>query len=213
MSTAMKLQCADGVYARDNLLNVMEAEVATIPTDGTAGYGPGARVWLTTAVSGATLYVNEGTSSSCAFKRVTAGPVAPLLAGSTLTLTADYNGKWVGLDQLAGSVVTLPAATGSGNRYPFFVHTKATSNSHIVKVANSTDVMQGTVQSAADDADATRSWIAGATADTVTLNRTTTGSVNVGEWLEFIDIKSGVFLVRGVTSSSGTEATPFSATV
>jgi hypothetical protein len=136
-------------------------------------------------------------------------------AGATLTLTAALHaGKTVLLDTAAGSVVTLPAATGTGNTYRFVIKTKATSNSHIIKVANGTDIMQGLVFTLSDDATAVpKAWAAGATDDTVTLNRTTTGSVTVGEWFEIQDIVSGVFAVRGFTQSSGTEATPFSATV
>lgn len=137
-----------------------------------------------------------------------------IAAGSALTVTqALHDGKTIKLDTAAGSTCTLPAATGTGAMYRFVVSVLATSNSHIVKVANGTDIMQGIILSRADDADATRAWGTGATDDTITLNRTTTGSVLRGEWIEVLDVASGLFLVRGVTASSGTEATPFSATV
>lgn len=133
-------------------------------------------------------------------------------AGSTLTLTAALHaGKIINLDQLAGSVVTLPAAAGTGNRYRFIVSVLATSNSHVIKVANSSDAMCGIIQTMSDDPATMKGFAAVAgTSDTITLNRTTTGSVTVGEYIEIVDVATNLFLVQGVTSSTGTEATPFS---
>jgi hypothetical protein len=44
----------------------------------------------------------------------------------------------------------------------------------------------------------------------VSLNGTTLGGV-VGDVVEFIDVKSGVWSVMAFTAPTGTEATPFSA--
>lgn len=141
---------------------------------------------------------------------------APNVAGgSTLTLTeALHSGKTINLDTAAGTTVTLPAATGSGARYRFLVTLLATSNSHIIKVANANDAMQGFVFTMSDDPVTVKGFFAVAgTSDTITLNRTTTGSVTKGEYIEITDIAANVFQVVGFTSSTGTEATPFSATV
>ena len=136
-----------------------------------------------------------------------------VLAGSTLAVTvALHDGKTVLFDQLAGSVCTLPAAAGTGARIRFATSVLATSNSHIVKVTG-TDIMVGaiTVIDAADDTLTT--FATTATSDTITLNRTTTGSVRIGEMIEIEDIKAGFWAVRGVLVGTGGEATPFSATV
>lgn len=139
---------------------------------------------------------------------------APLPAGATLTMDeSTYAGRTVLLDTAAGSVVTLPASTGNGATYRFLIKTKATSASHIVKVGNSTDIIQGIIETMSDDPVTMKGFAAAGTDDTITLNRTTTGSVNVGEWIEITDYAAGFFGVRGVTSSTGTEATPFSSTV
>jgi len=139
-------------------------------------------------------------------------------AGSTLTLTAaTHAGRTINLDTAAGSTVTLPAATGSGDRYRFVVSVLATSNSHIVKVANSTDIIWGAATLADTDGTSTIvTFIAnGTTHDTITLNRTTTGSVTLGENFTLVDYASGKWLIEGhaVLSNTGTAATPFSATV
>lgn len=140
--------------------------------------------------------------------------VRSIAAGSTLTLTEKDSGSIVKLDTASGSVVTLPASTGNQARYRFLVTVLATSNSHIIKVANSSDAMQGFVFTMSDDPVTVKGFFAVAgTSDTITLNRGTTGSVTKGEYIEVIDIATNVFQVVGFTSSTGTEATPFSATV
>lgn len=142
------------------------------------------------------------------------GASAQIAAGSTLTLTnATHSGKTIKLDTVTGSVVTLPAATGSGARFRFRVSLLATSNSHKIQVANSTDVMQGYIFSVDDTSDNAVGFFTAATSDTITLNRTTTGSVSLGEFIEIEDIASGFFHVRGFISNTGTPATPFSAAV
>lgn len=139
---------------------------------------------------------------------------APVEAGSTLTLTVEeHSGKLIALDTATGSTVTLPAATGSGAKFRFYVETIATSNAHIVKVANANDTMIGFVHSVDDTSDNVVGFIAGSTADTITLNGSTTGSVSIGEYIEVEDIAATKWLVRGFISNTGAPATPFSAAV
>jgi hypothetical protein len=52
-----------------------------------------------------------------------------------------------------------------------------------------------------------------AASDTITLNRSDTGSVKIGERFVLKDIKAGFWAVSGVIVATGTEATPFSAAV
>lgn len=139
----------------------------------------------------------------------------PYSVGAALSVTADLHAGRIGkLDALAGSIATLPKATGSGARFLFAITALATSNSHIIKVADSVDTMQGIIIAGGDTATTVLNhWAAGATADTITLNRTTTGSTALGEWVECVDIAPGKWQVSGVVEQTGAEATPFSATV
>lgn len=138
----------------------------------------------------------------------------PVSAGSALTVTAAaHAGKIIALDAAAGSTVTLPAATGTGNVYTFVTKALATSNSHIIKVANATDVLSGSL-TVVDNADGTATTFGTvAASDTITLNRTTTGSVKIGERINIVDVAAGFFSVTGTVIATGSEATPFSATV
>ena len=135
------------------------------------------------------------------------------VTAATLTVTqAAYAGSVVTLNRAAGQAVTLPAATGTGSQYRFFIGTTITSNSTTIKVANSTDVMAG-VALVANDTDASASLFeTAADSDTITFNGTTTGGV-LGAMVELVDVAAGVWWVRVTGAATGSEATPFSATV
>lgn len=139
----------------------------------------------------------------------------PVAGGSALTLTAAaHAGKTILLDTAAGTTITLPAASGTQAVYRFAVTVLATSNSHIIKVANASDIMVGAILTIdTDTSDAAASFATAATSDTITLNRSTTGSVRTGEFIEVIDAATNRFHVRGTVCVTGTPATPFSATV
>lgn len=137
-----------------------------------------------------------------------------IAAGATLTMNYDtHEGRIICLDTAAGSVVTLPPATGSGAVYRFLITVTATSNSHVIKVGNATDEMRGFVVQDSDTATAPNIWWAADNDDTITLNRTTTGLAAQGECFEIVDATPNHFYVKGFGQASGTEATPFSATV
>lgn len=135
--------------------------------------------------------------------------------GSTKTISATQGGgSTFNLDTATGTVITLPKATGTGKTFRFLVTVLATSNSHIVKVTDAVDTMQGTLETLNTSTNAVTGWAAVAgTSDTITLNRTTTGSVTKGEVFEVRDLAATIWTVTGWLTQSGTAATPFSATV
>lgn len=132
---------------------------------------------------------------------------------ATLTVTKDaHEGRAVTLNRAAGIAVTLPAATGSGDTYGFYVGTTITSNSTTIKVANASDTMVGMVHLATTTLGAPSSEAAGGTDDTITMNGTTTGGI-VGSYVVVEDIAENVWRINGDLVGSGTLATPLSATV
>ena len=138
---------------------------------------------------------------------------SPLSLTASTTLSNKRHGDGgVVVNAAAGLTMTLPAASGSGVKFDIVIGTTVTSNSVILQVANSTDIMTGNVMSAADSGSSVNGWEAGATDDTITLNGTTTGGVK-GDYITIRDVASGVWNVRMVSSSTGTEATPFSSAV
>lgn len=138
-----------------------------------------------------------------------------VLSGATLSLTeATHDGKTILLNFGTGATVTLPASTGSGARFKIVIKTPLSSGSYIVKVANSSDIIQGTLATTASDAAGTaKGWVAAAADDTVTLNNTTTGGIKAGEWFELEDISANLWAIHGNLAYTGAGATPFSATV
>lgn len=114
------------------------------------------------------------------------------------------------LDSTTGRIVTLPASTGAGDVYTVYVKTTVSSGSHVVQVANSTDVMNGGVAMSTDIGGT--NMLASATSDTVTMNGSTTGGL-AGSWLRFTDVVAGFWMAEGFLVTTGTEATPWSAAV
>lgn len=142
------------------------------------------------------------------------GPDSLVFAtAATLTATsALHSGRTVVLDRAAGQAVTLPAAIGSGNSYKFFVATTITSNSTTIKVADATDIMAGAAI-VANDTDASASiFETAADSDTITFNGGTTGGIK-GATVVLQDVATNLWSVSIIGAATGTEATPFSATV
>lgn len=148
---------------------------------------------------------------------VTDGPItasgAVTVTAATLTVTrSQHASRTVILSRSGGIGVTLPAATGTGDKYRFVIGTVSTTG-YVFSSVVGTDLMEGVIfgASTTDSAtDAARTWLSGATDDTVTLNGTTTGGVAIGDWVEFEDISATGWSVRGMVTQSGSEATPFS---
>lgn len=139
------------------------------------------------------------------------GSLVTVDADVTLT-SASHAGRTMLLDVASGATVTLPAASGTGNVYKFFVKTTVTSNNYIIQVASADDTMAG-VAIVANDGGATASiFETVAASDTITLDGSTTGGI-LGGQVELQDVASGVFSVVVRGAATGTEATPFSAAV
>lgn len=135
------------------------------------------------------------------------------VTAATLTVTAlEHLGKIIYLNRAAGITVTLPAATGTGNMYRFWVGVAVTSNNDIIKVANASDTMQGTLVLALAAGGAPFTETAGGTDDTITMNGTTTGGL-IGSYVELVDRATNVWALFGTLAGSGTLASALSATV
>ena len=137
-----------------------------------------------------------------------------LTATATLT-NADHAGRILLMGEVGGDAAapfTLPAATGSGAEFQFIVSVVNTSN-YVIKVADATDTIDGSVTLHQDSANTVASFNTASDSDTITMNGTTTGGVSIGDEITLIDIASNQYMVKGILTASGTEATPFSASV
>jgi len=141
------------------------------------------------------------------------GGAAVSTTATTLSVTqTQHAGRVVRIATTAPIVVTLPASSGSGDTYTFFMAVAATATESTIKVANASDVMKGVVWAATTTSDNAESFITTATSDSIEMNGTTKGGV-IGDLYILRDISTGVWSVQGFTAPTGTEATPFDATV
>ena len=139
------------------------------------------------------------------------GSLVSVTADVTLT-SASHAGRTMVFDIASGATVTLPAASGTGNVYKFFVKTIVTSNSYKIQVANANDTMAGVAIIANDSDNSASLFETAAASDTITLDGTTTGGI-LGGQVEIQDVASNIFSVAIRGAATGTEATPFSAAV
>ena len=174
------------------------------------------------------VFVEDGMTVTSGGLTVTAGGVTVTAGTTTLggslvrdlvTLTADTTitqADHAGRILLMGEVGGDAAATGSGDEYKFIVSVVNTSN-YVIKVADATDTIDGSVvvtnDSSAGGTASLISWPTVAASDTITLDGTTTGGAQIGDYVLLTDIATNQYTVSGLLNASGTEATPFSATV
>lgn len=165
---------------------------------------PGTLTIGSTTVSATAAEINRAADVSARVVATTA---------ATLTVTATEHGsRTIVLGSTHTQTITLPQATGSGERYKFAVSVVGTDGSKVITVANATDVMAGFSVVNSTSTDQASSFLTSETSDTVTFNNTTTGGI-VGTTVIIEDIATGVFLVNCEACVSGIPATPFSAAV
>src|SRR5262249_33086566 len=134
------------------------------------------------------------------------------VAAATFGVTAAHAGHVITLNRATGIAVTLPAASGTGNRFKFVVGTSVSGGSTTIKVANASDVMCGNAVLFQDSGDTVVGFAAGSTADTITMDGSTQGGLK-GAVVDAVDVGANLWHVNYVSDASGTEASPFSATV
>lgn len=146
--------------------------------------------------------------------------LAPIQAtAATLTVTAALHaGRTVMLNRAGGIAVTLPAATGTGNKYRFVVQTTFTGAAQI-NVANATDYFIGFAINGIDGGTqvphlypTANTGTVATESDIISLFGTANAQGGIkGQTVEIEDVASAVFQIRSVSDAAGTEATPFSA--
>lgn len=123
-----------------------------------------------------------------------------------VVVDASYNNKVVVVSKADGAALTVPAATGSGNKFTVIIGETITSGSTTITAPGGTSYHGGTsIRSAADNTASSFE----ATGTTITLDGTTTGGGR-GDKFELVDMAAGLYSVQGLQNGSGTLATPFS---
>lgn len=164
-------------------------------------------------IDGVIKYYDRVNSVVRQFAALNPAPVS--ITGATTITNALHVGRTLLLNAAAGGQIDLPAATGSGDKYNFIVATSLTSASWVFRTNVATgDVFKGGVE--IDDTGDTAAlaaaafFPAGASDEVLTLAFSATLGTQ-GAYVEFTDIASGVFAVRGYLGGSLDPATPWGA--
>ncbi len=127
-------------------------------------------------------------------------------------ITSSSDGEVIVLDKAAGLAITLAGATGSGIRLKMYVKTTFTGACTIKVTGN--DTMKGYAILGTDDGgNAPKFFATAADTDTITFAADNTTGGIAGATIELVDIAADTWAVQIISDASGTEATPFSATV
>lgn len=217
--TALAIVAALNTYVAGSSFEVKIKNTTVYPMTITAGSG----VTLTgTAViqgnSVATYLVTITSTTAVAMEFVQAASyinggssVLPVSIGASATVTTAQAGTTFLLNTAAGSVATLPAATGSGSKYVFVVSTTATSNAHKILAASTADFIIGL---AAGFHTTTTTIFAspGATNHSIQMPFTGTQPSGgfIGDKFEFQDIGANLWECTGMFQAGTAPTTPFS---
>lgn len=135
---------------------------------------------------------------------------APVNAGAAIAVTT-ATATTINLNTAAGSVVTLPAATGSGKVFRFLVTTTTTSGAHKILAASSSDFLNGI---AIGYTGSTAKVFGSAAATNHSIQMPFTGSQPsggfIGDWIELVDNAANLWTVSMQYQAGTTPTTPFS---
>lgn len=134
------------------------------------------------------------------------GGGAPVNITTAQTLTTANAGKINTINSAAGIALVMPAATGTGNTYTFFIGTTVTSIGTTITTGGSDKITGSAYQTGATGA-ATAFYIA--SGSVITLNGTTKGGIK-GDLITYRDVGAALWSVEVLESITGTAATPFS---
>jgi hypothetical protein len=170
---------------------------------------------LTVTASTGTLTIPNGVvfTGPAASGTAAVNSPAPILAGASLAVTAAMSNSPILLNTAAGSVATLPAATGSGNKYRFIVTTTTTSGAHKILANSVSDFLNGNAVGHTAAGATLAFSAAAATAHSIQMPFAGTQPSGgfIGDYFDFIDIAANLWAVSGMYQAGTTATTPFSA--
>lgn len=189
---------------------VWDSTTATLYALGIPGKGTSGRTIIPSAGVATTWTAPQTFNALTTLNSGLAGP-APRACGATCALAATDSFKTILLNTAAGSVATLPTATGTGNIYRFVVSTAVTSNADKVLLATVTDSIIGTA--VGQNANTAKVFVGSATVHSLQMPFAGTQPSGgfLGDSYMCQDIAAGIYECNGNYSAGVTPTTPFSA--
>lgn len=141
-----------------------------------------------------------------------ANNITPITSGATLSVTPSMANSTILMNQAAGATITMPVATGSGNKYRFEVTATLTSNANKILAASTSDFISG-IAAGHVAAGTTLSFTAVSTtmhSVQQPFSGTTPAGGAIGDWFEYTDVAPNLWQVNGAYLSGTTSTTPFS---
>ena len=138
--------------------------------------------------------------------------VVTLPTGTTALTPEEHANRLLQISTAAAAyTLNLPRAYGTGDTYEFLLTVAHTSGSIIINAPAGvpSNVFVGTIFNQTSANILTR--FSSTVNDIITLNNTTTGGVAAGDYIKLQDVAPNTWrVVRGLVTSSGAQATPFS---
>jgi len=138
---------------------------------------------------------------------MTSGIVTITAASDAITKT-EHGGKTIVLSRSGGIDLTLPEATGSGDKYEF-VFGVATADAYTIAGDDANADFAGTIVGFDGDGEPANGWT---DADATSLSFGGTSQArggSIGDRVIVTDIAADLWAVSGIIAQGGTEATPF----
>jgi hypothetical protein len=137
------------------------------------------------------------------------------VTASTLAVTRNlHDNRPILLNASGGTTVTLPRALATGARFLFVVATA--SNANVISGGTAAGAYNSTFQGGymqndtGDSAAATADFMPAASGNNTYSPTTTGGGGSLGDWIEFIDIATDVYEVRGANTTATDPTNRFS---
>jgi len=183
------------------------ASLTVVNTDGSESEVALAELGVLDGLTATTAEINRTSDISARVVTTTATVLA-----LTVTQHADRV-VLVNTNSTVANTLTLPVAAGTGAKFTIINNIAQTQGSIVVAANGTLDVMKGMaiIANTSTTVNA-QAFLASATSDKVTWNRTTTGGAGPGDTIEAWDTAANTWTVRVTAGSVGDAATPFAAT-
>lgn len=129
----------------------------------------------------------------------------------TVALGSTHANRTTVLSKAAGGTVTLPAATGTGNKYRLVIGTSITSVSWVVSKTGDDTFFGGVfINDTGDTTAATADFYPAASGNNTLTLAFAAGAAKKGDYVEFEDIAADCWAVQGVLQGEVDPTNPFS---